>query len=186
MATTENSYSMFNPENNEQEITIPPQSLTIKAGPFFHHDANTDIAVIVTNQNNMDVIYLGGHNDKWMRKNKSMIVMTDIIIMGYPPIPFSDKPVLIGAKGEVNGILEKYNSSYLHFIISAMPRGGFSGGVCLFMGASCLGLIVESLISDNRETELGFMSVISIQPILDCLKHYDLIPEIQKRYFVEF
>ena len=30
------------------------------------------------------------------------------------------------------------------------------------------------------DTELGFMPVISVEPILNCLNHYNLLPQIQK------
>jgi hypothetical protein len=63
-----------------------------------------------------------------------------------------------------------------------MPRGGFSGGLCL-LDNHILGLIVESLTSDNKETELGFMSVLSLEPIYKLLTHNDIYPAEQIEYY---
>jgi hypothetical protein len=184
MATTEHYY--VHDENGKTTIhgdeqkyrSEFPKLLTIVKGPFFHTNELIDVGVLVCKEKDIIPIPLGGHLDDWI--NDSQFILAETVVMGYPPIPFADKPLLIAAKGEINAVVDKYNTPHPHFIISTMPRGGFSGGLCLIEWKFALGLIVESLVTNNRETELGFMSVISVEPIFDCLKHYGLLPQVQK------
>ena len=167
--------------DKQKYICQSSQKLTLKSGPFYHPDDNIDIAAFVVYENNLVSIPLGGHLDDWI--NDSQFVLQETIIMGYPPIPFSKEPILVAARAEINTIIDKYNTPHLHFIISAMPRGGFSGGVCLIEWNFALGVITEALVTDYKEQELGFMSVISVEPIFVCLSHHNILPKEQKEGF---
>ncbi|HAS41175.1 MAG TPA: hypothetical protein DCS93_11885 [Microscillaceae bacterium] len=184
MATTEYYYTPDdngnatingNPQKYRGEL---PKELTLKEGPFFHPNGLIDVAAIVCAEKDIIPIPLGRHLDDWI--NNSQFIMAETVVMGYPPIPFSQEPLLIVAKGEINAVVDKYNAPHPHFIISTMPKGGFSGGLCLIEWQFALGVIVESLVNNNRETELGFMSVITIEPIFNCLVHHNILPKIQK------
>lgn len=187
IATTEKVY--IPDENGNTTIngekkytTVWPKNLTLKSGPFFHPNDKTDIAAIIVEEKNTIEVPLGAHLDDWIVDSE--FILRETIIMGYPPIPFAEKPLLISAKGEINAVVDKYNTPHPHFIISAMPRGGFSGGLCVVSMGSvedsfALGVIVESLTTDNRDTESGFMSVLSIEPIFVCLQYHKIIPESQ-------
>ncbi len=155
-----------------------PKELNLENGPYFHPDERVDVAAIVCKEKDIIPIPLGDHLDDWI--NDSQFVLAETVIMGYPPIPFSKEPLLIAARGEINAVVDKYSGPHPHFIISAMPRGGFSGGLCLIEWQFALGIIVESLINNNRDTELGFMSVISVEPIYTCLAHHNILPDFQK------
>ena len=162
----------------------PSQKLTLKSGPFYHPNTIIDIAAFVVQEDNIVSIPLGGHLDDWI--NDSQFILQKTLIMGYPPIPFSSEPLLLAARGEINAIVDKYNASHPHFIISSMPRGGFSGGVCMIEWGFALGVITEALGSDYKAPELGFMSVVSVEPILVCLSHHNILPEIQKEVWESF
>ena len=159
--------------------TVSPQVLTVVAGPFFHPDKGIDVAAVVVRETNMKVVTLGGHLDDWI--NDSQFIMVETIVMGYPPIPFSEGPILVTARGEINGVLDRRDSRHPHFLISAMARGGFSGGLCLIEWGFALGVITESLVTNDQAPELGFMAVISIEPIFVCLQHHQILPAVQKQ-----
>jgi hypothetical protein len=60
-----------------------------------------------------------------------------------------------------------HHSPVLHFIASAMARGGFSGGVALDQSGIALGLVTESLGKGEMPVETGYMSLLSIEPAVD-------------------
>lgn len=149
----------------------------VVAGPYYHPDPSVDVGALVTTGPELPVLPLGGHLDDWI--NDSDWILSQVLIMGYPPIPFSGSPLLVAASAEVNTIVDKYSGRHPHFVISAMARGGFSGGVCL-MSDFVLGVITESLTSNGQVPELGFMAALTIEPIYECLAHHRILPEIQK------
>lgn len=59
------------------------------------------------------------------------LVLSKVLPMGYPPIPFSQQAVLLASEGEVNAVVDKYSGRHPHFIISCPARGGFSGAPVL-------------------------------------------------------
>lgn len=112
-------------------------------------------------------IPLGGHLDDWLGDE---LVLSKVIVMGYPPIPFSREPVLVAVRGEVNAIIDKDHRPHPHFIISSMPREGFIGGPVISEYNFLLGVFVESLIETGKPAEVGFASVLSIEPLLVLLQ----------------
>jgi hypothetical protein len=79
-------------------------------------------------------------------------VLTDILVIGYPPIPF---------------VVRVRHSPALHFIASATARGGFSGGAALDHSGTALALVTESLGQGDTPVETGYMSLLSIEPAVD-------------------
>jgi hypothetical protein len=151
--------------------------LKVESGPYFHNNESVDLAAIVVDRKDLLYIPLGGHLDDWINNEDFMLAQT--IIMGYPPIPFSAEPLLVAATAEINAIVDRYNGPHPHFIISAMPRGGFSGGACLVEWGDCLGVIVQSFGKNYEPTELGFMAVITVEPIFDFLHQNKILPQNQ-------
>jgi len=149
----------------------------LRAGPFFHPDPLVDVAAIVVEGLKPESIPLGGMFDDMIMD--SDFILTEAIVMGYPRIPFSKTPVIVAARAEVNAIIDKYNGPNVHFIVSSVARGGFSGGVCLHQWGMPLGLVTESLNRNNLEPELGYMAVLSVEPIYECLYHHKICPEAQ-------
>jgi hypothetical protein len=70
-------------------------------------------------------------------------------------------------QGHINAVVRVHHSPVLHFIASAMARGGFSGGVALDQSGIALGLVTESLGKDEMPVETGYMSLLSIEPVVD-------------------
>jgi hypothetical protein len=98
----------------------------------------------------------------------------------------SIRPVLIGARAEVNAQIDVYDTPHVHFILSAMPRGGFSGGVVISERDMALGVVTRSLLAGNHPTELGFMTVVGVEPIYNCLADFKLLPDCQAEGWDEF
>lgn len=158
--------------------SILPGEGRLSAGPYFHPDSTIDVAAIVVEGLEPPTVPLGSHLDDWI--NDDEFILATVVVMGYPPIPFSKEPLLVTARGEINAVVDKYVGRHPHFVISTMPRGGFSGGLCIIEWDFALGVVTESLVRDNKTEELGFMAVLSVEPIWVCLEHHKLIPTEQK------
>src|ERR1700761_828796 len=153
----------------DKKIISLPKGIKVESGPFFHDNEAVDLAAFIINKKDMIYIPLGGHLDDWINDDDFLLAQT--IIMGYPPIPFSSTPLLVAATAEINAIVDRYNGPHPHFIISEMPRGRFSGGPCLIEWGACLGVIVQSFGKNYEPVELGFMAVITVEPIFEFLYH---------------
>lgn len=157
---------------------VPCGEGALRSGPHFHPDDSVDVAAIVVDGLQPPTVPLGSHLDDWI--NDNAFILAPAIVMGYPPIPFSREPLLVAARAEINAVVDKHTGDHPHFVISIMPRGGFSGGLCVVEWDFALGVVTEALVRDNKPTELGFMSVLSVEPIFVCLEHHGIIPAEQK------
>jgi hypothetical protein len=161
-------------------------SVNILSGPHFHSDTRIDVACFKAEPFPNKWIPLGGHMDDWMGQYEFVLYQT--LVLGYPPVPFSDRPVLVAARGEINAMIDKYSGAHPHFIVSCMARGGFSGGPALVAyneaeddtGTAVLGVVTESLTSDGQAAELGYMAVLTVEPIYNCLESAGLLPVAQR------
>ncbi|MFA5348537.1 MAG: serine protease [Methanoregula sp.] len=156
-----------------------------------HSDPNIDLGLIKTNFNlshylekttihnppdgfvKTDRFLVGGHLDDWIGDE---LVLSKVLLMGYPPVPFSNAPILLAAEGEVNAVIDKYNGPHPHFIVSCMGRGGFSGGPVLSEHGFLLGVVTESLVMNNQPEELGYTAAISVEPLLTMLYEHKIYP----------
>lgn len=159
--------------------TIWPTVLEIIKGPFFHENEKIDIAVFQVS--GLDpftpAIPLGCHLDDWLGIDD--LVLSEVLVLGFPPIPFAKAPTLIAARGEVNGLIDVRHSPHVHFVVSAMARGGFSGGVVISGDDFILGVITQSLVMNNEPEQLGYMTVISVEPVYQCLADHKMLPRVQ-------
>jgi len=142
--------------------------------PFYHPDPSVDVAIIRVYNLDAPIVPLGTHLDDWLGNE---FVLTESIIMGYPPIPLSREPTLVCSKAEINAVIDKYFGGHPQFIVSAMARAGFSGGPAISEFGFALGIVIESLVKNSEPTELGYFSIINIEPILVCLGHHKIMPE---------
>jgi len=158
---------------------------------IYHSNPLVDLAVIRTDLNlahymekvtivnppdgfvKADHIVFGDHLDDWLGDE---LCLSKVLLMGYPPVPFSGRAELIAAEGEINAVIDKYNAPHPHFIISCMSRGGFSGGPVLSEYGFLLGVLTESLIHDSRDEELGYSAAVSIEPLLELLHSNGVYP----------
>ncbi|OOE91591.1 hypothetical protein BZG75_10705 [Salinivibrio sp. AR640] len=102
--------------------------------------------------------------------------MTEAIVMGYPPIPFAKGPMLVTTRAEVNAIVDLRGNPHPRFVLSSMARGGFSGGPAISCYDFGLGIIIDSLCHNNDVTELGYLTALSVEPILDALGFHKVLP----------
>lgn len=160
-----------------------------------HKDERVDLAIIKTNLDlnhyltkttivnptegfvQTDHIQIGGHLDDGIGDE---LVLSKVLLMGYPPIPFSNGAVLLATEGEVNAVVDKYNGPHPHFIISNMGRGGYSGGPVISEYGFLLGILTESLVANGQFEELGYSSAISIEPLLVLLQENGVYPGTNK------
>ncbi|ACS55869.1 Peptidase C24 Calicivirus polyprotein ORF 1 [Rhizobium leguminosarum bv. trifolii WSM1325] len=146
--------------------TAPPRRFEIVEGPYFGPEG-LDVAVFRVNLGTtpLPVIAVSQHTDYELGEND--LVLSDILIVGYPPVPFTTIPSQIVTLGQINAVVRVRHAPVLHFIASAMARGGFSGGPALNASGVALGLVTESLGYDGTPVETGYMSLLSIEPAVD-------------------
>jgi hypothetical protein len=153
--------------------------LQLDKGPFFHSDESVDVAVFRVREidTRTPVVRLGSHLDDWLGRGD--FVLSEAVVLGYPPIPMTTGPILIGARAEVNAQVDLYDTRPVHFILSSMPRGGFSGGLAMSEYGYALGVVTRSLNTNFAPVEMGFMTVTSVEPIYACLADNFLLPAVQ-------
>ena len=156
-----------------------PGVARLRSGPHFHPDAAVDVAAIVVEGIDPAVIPLGTHLDDWIEDEG--FVLGEVLTMGYPPIPLSRRPVLLASRGEINAVVDSYVGRHPHFVLSSMARGGFSGGPCLTQWDYALGLTTSSLVHGDHPEQLGYMAVISVEPLRVCLEHHGILPVEQRK-----
>ncbi|RVJ14726.1 S1 family peptidase [Sinorhizobium medicae] len=146
--------------------TAPPRRLEIVDGPYFGPDG-LDVAVFRVDLGDapLPAIAVSQHTDASLGEND--LVLSDILVIGYPPIPFTTIPSQVVTLGQINAVVRVRHSPVLHFIASAMARGGFSGGAALDQSGTALALVTESLGQGDMPVETGYMSLLSIEPAVD-------------------
>lgn len=148
--------------------------------PCFHPDNDIDVAVFsIPSLSDLPRIPLGGHLDDWI--NDGQFVLNEVLVLGFPPIPLAQSNILVAARSQINAVVDLTVVKHVHFIVSTMARGGFSGGVVLSEWGVAMGMVTSSLLKSDKPEELGYMTVLSVEPILECLgKHGLLSPEDAK------
>lgn len=144
-------------------------ALHITSGPYFHSDAAIDVAVFATEGLHPDTPYLplGRHLDDWI--DDAAFILSEVLVLGYPPIPLTRDVHLVVSRAEINAVVTTPPNSKVQFVVSAAPRGGFSGGLALSEYDFALGVVSSSLTKNHEAAELGFMAIISIEAIYECL-----------------
>jgi len=117
-------------------------------------------------------VSIGGHLDDWLDEGMTLF---DVVVMGYPPIPQAGRPVLVATGGHINAVIDKYGGGHPHFIVSAIPRGGFSGGPVIYQDW-LVGVVTESLVRDGAPPELGYAAALSVEPLWDLLHRHGIYP----------
>lgn len=142
--------------------------------PLFHPDSNIDVAVFsVPSLSDLPQIPLGGHLDDWI--NDDQFVLNEVLVLGFPPIPLAESNLLVAARSQINAVVDLTVVKHVHFVVSTMARGGFSGGVVLSEWGVAMGMVTSSLLKSDVPEELGYMTVLSVEPILECLGEHGLL-----------
>jgi len=174
--------------NFEEIMGHPPffkhyiKALEIVDGPHFAEEPGLDVAVFRVRDihASVGIVKLGTHWDDWVYRG--LWHLSDAIILGYPPVPMVNEPVLVAARAEINTFIVPRHAPALHFILSATPRGGYSGGVAVHESGNALGVITSALNMNHEPEQLGFLTVLSVEAIYKCLKHNGLYPNVQKSH----
>jgi hypothetical protein len=166
------------PPSAPQEYVVYPRS-TFTCEGVFTSKSGDDVALLrIPTAAHVPLFLLGTHLNELMGDE---MLLSRVLVMGYPPIPFADDAPLVSVVGEVNAISHKretrearYGANRIggryrghpHFIISSTARGGFSGAPAVHEHGYVLGLVTESLVEDNEQPlETGYMAVLSVEPI---------------------
>lgn len=159
--------------------TVRNEVLRLRRGPFFHPDDSVDVAVFQVEDidSRTPVVRLGSHLDDWL--GESDFVLTEAVILGYPQIPKAKRPNLVGTRAEVSAMIDRYDAPHVHFVLSAMARGGFSGGLVLSEYGYALGMVTSSLLSGDYSAELGYMTAVGVEPLYVCLAEHRMLPDCQ-------
>jgi hypothetical protein len=158
------------------------ENMSIIEGPVFHPNENVDLAAFRCDgvDELTPWVPLGGHLDDWL--GISDFVLTEVILMGYPPIPMTSGPRLIASRAEISGLVDFYDVPHVHFLLSAMARGGYSGAMVIAEGGYGMGVVTRSVGNDGPE-ELGYMACVSIEPIYEMLANAKMLPTAQSQIF---
>lgn len=154
--------------------------LVLSEGPFFAPDESVDLAVFRASNvsSSAGIVDLGYHYDDYV-VDPVPWVLSDCLILGYPPIPTTSAPYLVAARAEISATIQLRHSPNMHFVLSAIPRGGFSGGLALHEDGFALGVITSALTINDRDPESGFFGVLSVEPIHELLHANALVPARQ-------
>lgn len=180
------------PKNADGSYTITPSSpemclnqdglLTVIGGPWYSDDNEVDIAALRVEgmAPGAHFVPLGDHLDDWVGHGD--FELSEVLALGYPPIPFTGSPLLVAARCQVNATANLHigSQSQLHFILSGIPRGGFSGGLALSEWGFALGVITQSLLTTTGPPELGYFAVASVSVVYECLAQNGVLPEAQR------
>lgn len=156
--------------------------VNVVAGPFFHPNELVDVAAFKVEGIAKDAHFvpLGGHLDEYVGQGD--FVLSEVLVMGYPPIPMTISPLLMATRGEVSAVADlKLGKEFqMTFLISTMPRGGYSGGLAYSEWGFALGLVTHSLVYNGNPPELGHATVASVQAIYECLDTHGVLPASQR------
>ncbi|WP_406871958.1 serine protease [Aminobacter sp. P9b] len=143
--------------------------------PLPHPNPDKDVAVFsMPSLASLPAVPLGDHLDDWITDHD--FVLNEVLVLGFPPIPLSKKNVLFATRAQINAVVDLINVDHVHFIVSATARGGFSGGVVLSEWGVALGIVTSSLLKNGLPEELGYLTVLTVEPILECLAAHGLLP----------
>jgi hypothetical protein len=155
-------------------------------GVWVHPNDKVDLAVFLCREIKAPDIQLELRSDALAY---NQFLLKQVLVLGYPPIPFSKAPQLVCVPTTVGAVIEHYFVGRRHFVLNAMARGGFSGGVALTLefGAATLGVVTQSLGKDHEATELGYLAVLSAELVVEMLDAHRITTrtlEMTKRGFV--
>lgn len=166
-------------------FTENSKRLNIIDGPFFHVDIDVDVGCFRLDFIPNKFIPLSRHIDNYLGHSEFLLHRT--LLLGHPPMPYTSKPVLAAAIGDINAIVNIFDDKYLHYVVSSTMKMGFCGGPVLVAhnelnkhSETVLLGLVTNILSLNHENN-GLLAVLSIEPIYLCLKQANLLPTKQNQ-----
>lgn len=176
IATTKHSRNLIGsyvPREDKLSFSMP-RRLTLIDGPKYPVDKSVDLAFFKVDVSGTELPHLvmASLDEHYIDDNTCLLER--VLIIGYPPIPLTTMPVQLAAAAEVNAVTNLRVSKHTHFIVSAMARGGYSGGPVLDRFGRVIGVVTDSLIKDFNAVETGYMAVLNISSVIEELRnHFD-------------
>ncbi len=84
--------------------------------------------------------------------------------------------MLVAVAADINAVQDRYDAPHVDFIISSVPRGGFSGGPVIHSAGFLLGVLTDELSVDPATPEAPFAAALSVEPIRTLLDVLELAP----------
>ena len=139
-----------------------------------------DVAILETDysipedpeKSGRDQVDLDAYFDRWIDDN---LILSPVLLMGYPTVPLADERVLVAYESSVNAVIELSTSPHRHIVVSGMARPGFSGGPILDSYGKLLAICTISL-TEFGVSELGFITATGTEPLLDLLRDNKIQP----------
>lgn len=136
-----------------------------------------DLALLSTDFAASTAVPLGWHLDDWINDS---ILLEEVLLMGYPRVPRTKDALLVATTGEVNAVVDRYDWPGVYFVISSVPRGGFSGGPVIGGSLDLLGVLVEELSVNDERPDAPFACVLSVEPIYHLLEQCGVAPRANR------
>ena len=170
---------------------LGPVRLALESQPVRHPEGLDVAAFRVSDFESAAFVPLGPLPSGWLAEGDW--VMRDALVFGYPPIPNTPCGYLVVVQAQINALVNLRGARNRHFVLSATARGGFSGGLALADDGTVLGLVVRSEdattldeTTQGATEEAGFMTVLSVGAIFECLAAAKLLPKCQERSWSDF
>lgn len=103
---------------------------------YIHPDENIDLAIMEFS----DKVLL---SDKFFHLEKP-ILLDEIIVTGYPPIPGTLDALMVCSRGEITAIGNTYHHDQNQIYVNANVKGGSSGSPIINATGYVVGIIIES------------------------------------------
>lgn len=143
--------------------------------PLAHKDPSKDVSAFAIKELSfLPSIPLGSHLDDWIKDDD--FILNEVLILGFPPIPLSKQKTLFASRAQINAVVDLIQTPHVHFILSSMARGGFSGGAVISEWGFALGVVTSSLLKNSAVEEQGYLTALTVEPILECLGQHGLLP----------
>ena len=103
--------------------------------------------------------------------NTNHTVLSEIVTIGYPPVPTTGSSFPLFHIGEVNTFIEKTQSGHELFLISAKTNPGNSGSPVINRDGTVLGIMIEQLedLEGYKKGKLPYYAAIPSTQILGFL-----------------
>ncbi|MEZ5805695.1 MAG: serine protease [Rhizobiaceae bacterium] len=107
------------------------------------------------------------------------LLMLQGVVLGYPSIPFSTRPVLVAHEFRISAVIDRYDTGRPAFVLSGMPRGGFGGAPVIASGGWFLGVITEALYGQTLADPQAapYFQMITLDPVLEILQQAGTRPD---------
>jgi hypothetical protein len=116
------------------------------------------------------------------------LVLYLTLVLGYPLVQLTNKPLLVASFGEVNALAELRAAPHPHLRVSSTARGGSSGRPAPVAydetnadgGTAAFGVVTQALCKNGEPEQLGYMAMLTVEPVYDMLEQHGIVPAEQK------